>query len=210
MVGAGLPRTGTYALKFSLELLLRAPCCHMSAIPGHPFNLGDGWDQAIAGRHVDWRQLLAGFTAAVDWPTARFWRELSDEYPDALVLLSVRNDAQSWWESMGQTLVPYVRRAIASGQTEGGGLSELLRQFAQGENWDDPALMMAAYNRHNDEVRNTVPARRLLEWRASDGWHPLCRALGVPIPGVPFPWINKRKDWINAFLPQEVASFNTA
>jgi Sulfotransferase domain len=30
--------------------------------------------------------------------------------------------------------------------------------------------VVAAYDRHNSKVRRTVPPRRLLEWRASEGW----------------------------------------
>jgi hypothetical protein len=49
--------------------------------------------------------------------------------------------------------------------------------------------MMAAYERRNAEVRKTVPRHRLLKWRAAEGWTPICRALGVPVPDLPFPWI---------------------
>jgi hypothetical protein len=49
VVGAGLPRTGTSSLRRALEHLLGGKCCHMSALPGHPFNLGVGWGSALAG-----------------------------------------------------------------------------------------------------------------------------------------------------------------
>ena len=99
VVGAGLPRTGTASLTVALEQLLGGRVAHMSTIPGHPFNLGPGWDQALAGETPDWAQLFDGYTAAVDWPASMFWRELSDAYPAALVLLSVRDRAESWWQS---------------------------------------------------------------------------------------------------------------
>jgi Sulfotransferase domain len=44
VVGAGLPRTGTQSLRTALEYLLGGQCYHMSVIPGHPFDLGAGWD----------------------------------------------------------------------------------------------------------------------------------------------------------------------
>ena len=34
--------TGTSSLRQALEQLLGGPCCHMSALPGHPFDLGEG------------------------------------------------------------------------------------------------------------------------------------------------------------------------
>jgi len=57
VIGAGLPRTSTSSLARALEQLLGAPSYHMSVIPGHPFNLGVGWDQALAGETPDWDQL---------------------------------------------------------------------------------------------------------------------------------------------------------
>ncbi|MFM7140789.1 MAG: sulfotransferase, partial [Alphaproteobacteria bacterium] len=49
---------------------------------------------------------------------------------------------------------------------------------------------IAAYERHNAAVRSDVPRSRLVEWQPGDGWEPLCRALGVPVPDEPFPHVN--------------------
>lgn len=195
VVGAGLPRTGTASLSIALEHLLGGRCYHMRAIPGHPFDLGDGWNQALAGETVDWGQVFEGYTAAVDWPTSMFWRELSAAYPEALVLLSVRDTAETWWRSANETILPVARTALAPGWNDGRDLLDLLERFTGAQHWDDPATLMAAYERHNAEVRETVPRQRLLEWRASDGWEPLCRALGLPAPDMPFPWTNRRSEW---------------
>ena len=54
VVGAGLPRTGTSSLRVALEELLGGPCLHMSAIPGHPFDLGAGWKRALVDDPPDW------------------------------------------------------------------------------------------------------------------------------------------------------------
>ena len=195
VVGAGLPRTGTASLTVALEKLLGGRVAHMSTIPGHPFNLGPGWDQALAGETPDWAQLFDGYTAAVDWPASMFWRELSDAYPAALVLLSVRDRAESWWQSAEATFLPVARLALAPDWNDGRGLNQLLERFTSSQQWDDPATLMAAYERHTALVRQTSPAHRLLEWQASEGWEPLCRALGVPMPAQPFPWTNRREDW---------------
>lgn len=53
-------------------------------------------------------------------------------------------------------------------------------------------MIMAAYERHNTKVRQTVPRRWLLEWRATEGWTPICCALGLPVPDFPFSWIDGR------------------
>lgn len=63
VVGAGLPRTGTASLGIALAHLLGGRLYHMSVIPGHPFNLGPGWDLALAGRAPEWDVIFEGFVA---------------------------------------------------------------------------------------------------------------------------------------------------
>jgi hypothetical protein len=167
----------------------------MREIGGHPFDLGEGWQRALAGDTPDWDQVLNGYIAAVDWPASMFWRELSEAYPDALVLLSVRDSAKTWLQSLEATILPVVRKALAPDWNDGRDLVTLFERFTGSEQWDDPATLLAAYERHNDAVRRTVPSHRLLDWRATDGWEPICHALGVPVPDVPFPWTNRRSEW---------------
>lgn len=195
VVGAGLPRTGTASLTIALERLLGGRIYHMRMIPAHPFDLGTGWNQALEGDTPDWDQLFDGYVAAVDWPASMFWRELSEAYPDALVLLSMRDTAETWWQSANETILPVARMALAPDWNEGRGLLDLLERFTGGKYWDDPATLQAAYERHNAEVRQTVPQHRLLEWQATGGWAPLCSALSVPVPDLPFPWVNRRSEW---------------
>ena len=195
VVGAGLPRTGTHSQQTALEYLLNGKCFHMREIPGHPFDLGDGWNRALAGKNVDWDKLLSGYVATADWPASMFWHELSQANPDALILLSVRDSPEAWWQSADETILPYARMAQATDWTEGRGLVKLLERFTGTIHWDDPATLMSAYERHNAEVKRMVPAERLLEWSAPEGWEPICRALGLPVPEIPFPWSNKRSEW---------------
>ena len=191
MVGAGVGRTGTLSLKIALERLLGGPCYHMIEVFGHPEHI-PAWHAAAQGKMPDWRELLAGYQAAVDWPASAFWPELSEAFPDALVLLSVR-DAQSWWQSADQTIFP------SSRQIPNDDLRAMIDDlFAARFTTEigDEAATIAAYERHNAQVRNTVPPRRLVEWTPGDGWQPLCDALAVPVPDEPFPHANTRADWL--------------
>ncbi len=195
IVGAGLPRTGTQSLATAFVHLLGGRSYHMSVIPGHPFNFGPGWDRALAGETPDWDQIFNGYVASLDWPASMFWQDLSQAYPDAVVILSVRDSAEAWWQSANETILPVARMALAPGWSAGCGLVTLLERFAGTREWDDPAVLMAAYERHNAQVRAEVPRSRLVEWRASEGWTPICDALGIPVPDMPFPWVNRRRDW---------------
>ena len=94
IVGAGVGRTGTLSLKFALERLLGAPCYHMMELFVHPDHL-PSWSAAARGEMPDWRELLKGCAATVDWPAAAYWSEISEAFPEALVLLSVR-DPEAW------------------------------------------------------------------------------------------------------------------
>jgi hypothetical protein len=167
----------------------------MSVIPGHPFELGADWDLALAGGIPNWDGVFDGFVAAVDWPASIFWREISQAYPEALVLLSVRDSAETWWQSAEATFLPVARMALAPDWMGGTGLIDLLERFTGSKDWDDPIRLMAAYERNSELVRQSVPSHRLLEWQATEGWEPICRALNLAVPDRPFPWVNRRQDW---------------
>src|SRR3954463_11175055 len=94
LVGAGLGRTGTHSLKLALEQVLGAPCYHMLEVLQRPDDITQ-WQLAADGGDPDWRQLFSEYAATVDWPGASYWREISDVFPDAVVLLSVR-PADEW------------------------------------------------------------------------------------------------------------------
>jgi hypothetical protein len=139
----------------------------------------------------DWRALFAGYAAAVDWPAASFHGELMDAFPDALVLLSVR-EPESWWKSAHETIFPHSRKVQ-------GPWREMIDAVFAGRftlALDDRAACLAAFERHNAEVRRHVPPDRLLEWRASEGWAPLCQALGVAVPRDPFPRVNTSEEFL--------------
>jgi hypothetical protein len=101
VIGAGLGRTGTASIKVALEQLGLGRCYHMGEVLANPGD-ADRWVSAADGK-PDWDDLFNEYGAAVDYPTCVFWQELADFYPDAKVLLSVR-DATSWFESTRETI----------------------------------------------------------------------------------------------------------
>jgi Sulfotransferase domain len=194
VVGAGLGRTGTHSLQIALQQLLGAPCYHMIEVFGHPEHV-PLWRRAVDEGTTDWDELFRGYAAAVDWPAAAFWPELAELHPDAVVLLSVRESAAAWWRSADSTIFEVGRRGPAPEMEEMSQmvLDLLTRRFTV--DWRDEATATAAYERHNDQVRASVPAERLVEWRPADGWAPICAALGIPVPDAPFPHVNTTADF---------------
>jgi hypothetical protein len=195
VVGAGLPRTATRSLKDALELLLGGRCYHMAEVFDHLEDVPT-WRAATRGDTVDWNAFPPDSVAAVDWPTSAFWRELADANPDAVILLSTRASAAKWWESADETIFPVLRKPVEEPANEE--WHQMVLELAAreiGPEWDNAERAQAFYERHNAQVRRDAPADRLVEWRAEDGWEPLCQALGLPVPNEPFPRVNTREEW---------------
>jgi hypothetical protein len=195
VVGAGLPRTATRSLKDALELLLGGRCYHMAEVFEH---LEDApvWRAATRRDELDWSSFPPDCDAAVDWPASAFWRELAAAHPDAVIVLSTRESATKWWESADETIFPILRKPVE--QPENEEWHQMVLELAAreiGSDWDNAERAQAFYERHNEEVRREAPADRLLEWRATDGWEPLCEALDLPVPDDPFPRVNTRDEW---------------
>jgi hypothetical protein len=189
LVGAGVGRTGTHSQKLALEQLLGGTCHHMVEVFDRPEQIA-GFTAAIDGEPVDWHALLADFTAIVDFPGAMFWRELADAYPEAPVLLSVR-EPHGWYRSATNTIflgltAPDMPPDFAAWM--GAMMRGMRDRFS--DDVDNEAAMVAAFERHNAEVRATIPADRLFVWEPGDGWGPICAALGVPEPDAPYPVTN--------------------
>jgi hypothetical protein len=193
LIGAGLPRTGTASLREALRQLLDAPVYHMSEAFAHPEH-APTWVAAMQGRPPVWADFLAGYAAGVDSPFSACWRELAAAFPDAPVLLSHRGSAETWYRSMDVTVLARTREMLAMDDADP--LVPLFRtMFADVfTDLDDPADVMAGYERRLAEVRAGISPERLVEWQPADGWEPICRALGVPVPNQPFPHENTTAD----------------
>ncbi len=192
VIGAGLGRTGTASLKAALEELLGGRCYHMFEVRNRPAD-PDVWGDAYEGKFPDWHAFFEGYEAAVDWPVAPFWRELSEAFPDAPIILSVR-DADSWWESASSTIFHGIATMIRPEASDGWARMGrgMVRRFTPA--FQDEGAAKQAYLAYNDHVRATAPPERLVEWSAADGWAPICAALGLNVPDHPFPHVNTRTE----------------
>lgn len=193
VVGAGFGRTGTLSLKNALEKLGFGPCYHMMEV----FPRADHaamWHRLASGHPMDWDLIFRDFRATVDWPGARWWREIAGRYPDAKVLLSVR-DPEAWYKSMSDTIYQLMTLPLHDGVPENFRLlSEMVRKAILADTFDnrfeDEAHAIEVFKRHNQEVRDAIDRARLLVFDVREGWAPLCRFLEVPIPDEPFPRLN--------------------
>lgn len=209
VVGAGLPRTATWSQSEALPVLLGGQCYHMHQVMQHHDHV-DTWIDALNGKSPDWNTFLEGYTAAVDWPASIFWEELAEANPDALILLSTRDSAETWYRSMSNTVLKALdmsRQFDPADLPEGAEgppprfieMTDALWQRFVGEDShvtpQDAEGAQRMYEKYVQHVRDTAPADRLLEWNASEGWGPLCERLGLPVPDQPFPHSNTTADF---------------
>ncbi|NJN73337.1 MAG: sulfotransferase family protein [Limnothrix sp. RL_2_0] len=208
VIGAGMGRTGTYSLKIALEMLGFGRCDHRVELLRQPERIGY-WEGVAQGEVIDWDGLFEGFQAIADFPSHCFYEKLADQYPAAKVILTERSPDE-WYASTKATLFraepnavqkakvawkipfsPELRQRIRIFRL----VNQLIWQGDFGGNFLDKDQAIAAYLRHNEKVKATIPAARLLVYDVTQGWPPLCEFLAVSPPDEPFPHVNKRADF---------------
>jgi hypothetical protein len=222
LIGAGLPRTATTTQLFALEQLGLGPCYHMRDLLA---NLEQGlplWEGAAEGA-PDWERTFGDAQSAVDWPSARYYRELMDHYPQAKVLLSVR-DSEDWVRSMrqtvwgvfhGETVLHHLCEARAVLDPLWRRFMSLMRHMTwnaetgalSGETFSDAGLA-GLMDRWNESVKRAVPADRLLVWNPSEGWGPLCEFLGTDVPAEELPRLNDAQSFREGIIGGALGTVN--
>jgi sulfotransferase family protein len=198
VVGAGLGRTGTNSLMHALETLLDGPCHHMQKV--FERDEGEQWLRIGRGETDLLDDVLADCAAAVDWPNAAYWEVLAEKNPDAVILLSTRTSGEAWFKSASDTIFTVIPNV-----PDGPWKDMVHELFANTFTPDylDKDKAIAAYDAHNASVREKADPKRLLEWQATDGWEPICKALGLPVPAEPFPHTNSTEEFLGRGLTDQ-------
>jgi len=190
VVGSGLGRTGTKSMQSALNILGFGPCHHMVEVFAHPETM-QLWIDAGAGK-PDWDAIFAGYHSMVDYPGAHYWRELAAYYPDAKVLHTVR-DPDQWFDSTQATIFAPGRGANAAGP-QAAFFDSFMSPMR--EHMAERAFMTEYFRQHTRDVEAAIAPERLLIYEAGQGWAPLCKFLGAPVPDVPYPSENSRAEFI--------------
>jgi len=197
VLGAGFGRTGTNSLKLALEEIGYGPSYHMYEVASNPDHI-DLWNRAIDGDSLDVDKLFSDYTSAVDWPAVAFLPTLLALFPRAKVVLTLR-DSGEWFESATKTIFKFMLLSDFVSDRTSKKLVEMSRRLILekvfSNKYFDKDFCVDVYNRHIQEVIKMVPKDRLLIYKVSDGWAPLCNFLGVSIPNKPFPFTNDRKSF---------------
>ena len=218
VIGAGFARTGTRSLMQALETLGFGPCYHMLGVIQRPDRVRQWLAVAEDGADArpDWDEIFEGFQSAVDWPVSAYWRELAEHYPEAKIILTVR-DPRRWYDSAAATIFRFRLRAERyPGKAVSKAMMLANPEFAEfvrmteiiiwqgilDGRFADRAYAIDVFDRHVEEVRKRLPADRLLVYNVAEGWEPLCAFLGVPIPDEPFPKVNDTEEFLRFWRRQ--------
>ncbi|MEV6344845.1 sulfotransferase family protein [Actinoplanes sp. NPDC051851] len=208
VIGAGFGRTGTLSLKTALERLGEGPCAHMVDMLGDDERCRH-FTRAARGDRAGLTKAFDGYRATVDWPGCYFWRELAEQHPKAKIILTVR-DPEEWYASAERTIWTIWNSPLPPGMKDFVEMCDATNWTgAFGGRFGDRDHAIDVYLRHNEAVRRTVPADRLLEFAIGQGWEPLCDFLNRPIPAEPFPRLNDSKTF-NADMPEVVRQMEDA
>jgi hypothetical protein len=219
VIVAGLPRTGTTSMTRALEILLGGRVFD----GGSASYTGDAHLQQqmlelaqhcptktlVDRTFVLYRlaQLTEGCVASSDQPGCYFVEELLQLYPDAKVIVTVR-DKESWWASysaLWQSIHDLYAWSWPSPQLRRFCLFsfEFWKRVPQAvgippcEAWP-MSNQEGLYDAHAAYVRRVVPPDQLFYFDVKSGWKPLCEILDVPVPvpDEPFPHIFPRS-WLD-------------
>lgn len=207
VIGLGMGRTGTLSLKLALEKLGYGPCYHMEDLLRQPQDISY-WEEIRQRGGTDWEKLFGNYRSAVDFPVVACYQQLLKKYPDAKVILTVR-DEDAWYDSASRTILniepgPLGKIRMALKLPFSHRLRKLMRVFRMsgqfwqehvGKDYKNKALVIAFYRCWNERIRKDIPAERLLVYEVKDGWQPLCGFLDVEVPAEAFPKANTREEF---------------
>ncbi|KAI9472090.1 MAG: P-loop containing nucleoside triphosphate hydrolase protein [Benjaminiella poitrasii] len=205
IIGAGYGRTGTDSLRRALDML-GYKTHHMKSFQEDPTIDPDDFYNAYHDRaHANWDKMYANYTAAVDWPTAAYYKDLLAYYPTAKVILTVRS-AESWYASVKNTIRKYQLRSLALPEKDERRqrmirmtVATCLDGLMADDAFEDQEAMQRLFLEHIEQVKRIVPGDQLLVMQLGEGWERLCEFLGKSVPDVPYPHVNSTVDHLKRF-----------
>ena len=209
VIGVGFGRTGTESLYTALNQV-GLPCYHMYEVMNNKLNKShlDFWlkvARSAPGTQQNWEtEVFSRYAAAVDNPACVVWRELMAAYPDAKVILTLHpKGPEAWRESTMETIYftenhwqfKVLELFTPFGRKFGEMVRKLIWQRGHQNTMADRDKAVAYYQQHIDTIRREVPLEKLLVFKVTDGWEPLCEFLSIPVPPTPFPNVNSREQF---------------
>ncbi|XP_077972181.1 uncharacterized protein LOC144427207 isoform X2 [Styela clava] len=168
--------------------------------------LGEEWAKVFKnGPSVRmFKEMYERVDAVSDIPASTFWRTLHKAFPEAKIVLTTRRNEEKWLQSwLAQVdAIHKSKMSFANFHFTPTGRKFLQFMKKSGESAfsrmpkskyfiQDAEALKREYRMHNSAVKQEIPKDKLLIFKFSDGWEPLCKFLEKDIPDVPFPHSNK-------------------
>ena len=154
------------------------------------------------------------YKSSVDFPANVFFEDLMQIYPNAKIILSVRDSPESWAKSAQETIFGYESGARMSFERLPG-ISQLLRlvpfvgtyqltrmieilvprMFVKNKPSFSLQALSAAHSDWKKHCESKVSNEKLLIFNVKEGWKPLCDFLEVKKPDSEFPRVNDKKSY---------------
>lgn len=196
IIVAGYPKTGTKSMVAALNMLGFTVYDYMENYE----ILGKDWMKIMekGGNVEDFKKMYQDVDACTDMPCCFFWQEILQAFPDAKIILTVRDDEQTWLESFKRQmssvrsplfLISKYTSLTSRDLTNYGATvyrtlfkSESVFTNYFSDKIINDQLCTKSYRMHNSYVQQTAPSNQLLVYNVKQGWGPLCTFLNVPPP----------------------------
>lgn len=154
---------------------------------------GDEWlDIFHRGKTPDFPSMYKDVDAVTDLPPAFQFQEIYEAFPDAKVILTIRDSEDVWVRSWAK------QKEVDNLKGYGFLTRTLLRSWLHRKFYDlvdavdsagfgslnpkSTVLFKKKYREHNERVQAVIPRDKLLIYNVKQGWEPLCKFLGCEIP----------------------------
>nr|XP_002126099.1 uncharacterized protein LOC100179181 [Ciona intestinalis]XP_026692933.1 uncharacterized protein LOC100179181 [Ciona intestinalis] len=202
---AGLPKTGTNSIREALTML----GYQVYDAENNFEHLHDQWTKimTVGGTADDFREMYKDIDATCDVPACHYWEEMHKAFPDAKILLMVRDTEEEWLGSMNLQMRMLSTCGLYSAISRLSPHCSKLQRFLNNairiafgsvpiSPWEtyvpNNQALRIAYRNHNARVLQVAPKDKLLVYKCSEGWPKLCKFLGCQIPDDDFPHKNKK------------------
>ena len=225
VICAGFSKTGTKSLAKALRIL----GFKVYDYPEHrDFHMDEWLDVYCKGKLPDFTSIYENVDAVTDFPAAFWFQEIYEAFPDAKVILSLRDNEEVWIKSAAKQLeivetlggflnrvvihwiipmfalmlAPFVASPELSIRLKERLFATSIITAAVGSlNWKSTVLLKKKYREHNERVKAVIPKEKLLVYNVKQGWKPLCEFIECEVPDQEFP----RENVDSSFSQREIS-----
>ena len=200
IICAGLAKTGTKSLAKALRIL---GFTVFDYDEHRDFHVDQWYNIYFEGKSPDFASMYKDVDAVTDLPPAFWFQEIYEAFPDAKIILTLRDNEDVWVQSWAkqiefvQTLGGFLNRVLARAwviarrirgkHTYFTLLGPILSAALGTVNPKSTVLVKKKYREHNERVQAVIPKEKLLIYNVKQGWKPLCEFLGCDVPELEFP-----------------------